>query len=141
MEVSEVRKQVLAAIERSRRAAAERRARSDEAERDYPSFLSRIAVPMFRQVAGALKAEGHHFTVFTPGGGVRLMSDRSSEDFIELSLDTTGEQPVVLGHVKRARGRRVLESERPVATSPIRELTEEQVLEFLVKELEPFVER
>ena len=49
---------------------------------------------MFRQVASALKAEGHHFTVFTPGGGVRLMSDKSSDDFIELSLDTSGEQPV-----------------------------------------------
>jgi hypothetical protein len=102
MEVSEVRKQVLAGIERAKRAAAEQHARADEAERSYPGFLSRTAVPMFRQVAGALKAEGYHFTVFTPGGGVRLMSDKNSEDFIELSLDTTGEQPVVLGHAKRA---------------------------------------
>jgi hypothetical protein len=141
MEVSEVRKQVLAAIERSKRAAAERRARNDEAEREYPSFLSRVAVPMFRQVASALKAEGHHFTVFTPSGGVRLMSDRSSDDFIELSLDTSGEQPVVLGHVKRARGGRVLESEHPIASGPIGELTDEHVLAFLVKELEPFVDR
>ena len=92
MEVSEVRKQVLAAIERARRTAAEQRARADEAERNYPAFLSRIAVPMFRQVAGALKAEGYHFTVFTPGSSVRLMSGKDSEDFIELSLDTSGDR-------------------------------------------------
>ena len=69
------------------------------------------------------------------------MSDKSSDDFIELFLDTAGEEPVVMGHTKRGRGRRVIESERPIGSGPVRELTEEAVLDFVLKELEPFVER
>ena len=88
-----------------------------------------------------MKAEGYSFNVFTPGGSVRLMSDKTAEDYIELSLDTSGEQPLVVGHSSRARGRRVVESERPVGEGPVRELTEEQVLASLMEELEPFVER
>ena len=141
MEVSDVRKQVLATIERAKRLEAERRARSDEAARDYPVFLERIAVPLFRQVANILKAHNYAFSIFTPSNGVRLMSDKSTDDFIELSLDTAGEQPSVVGHVTRSRGRRVLESERPIGTGSISELTEDDVLQFLMKEIEPFVER
>ncbi len=58
-------------------------------------------MPLFRQVANILKAERYAFSVFTPTGGVRLMSDRSADDFIELSLDTTGERPVVVGVISR----------------------------------------
>ena len=141
MEISEVRQRVLATIDRARRGAAERRSRTDEASRELDLFLDRIAVPLFRQVANALKAEGYSFTVFTPGGSVRLMSDKSAEDYIELSLDTSGLQPLVVGHSSRARGRRVVESERPVGDGPVREISEEQVLRFLMEELEPFVER
>ena len=141
MEISEVRQHVLAAIDRAKRDAAERRSRSDEASREFDVFLERLAAPLFRQVANALKAAGYSFTVFTPGGSVRLMSDKSSEDYIELSLDTSGAQPVVTGRSSRARGRRVVESERPVGEGPVREISEDQVLRYLMEELEPFVER
>ena len=69
------------------------------------------------------------------------MSDRSSADFLELMLDTSGEQAVVVGHTNRSRGHRVIEAERPIASGPVRELTEEAVLAFLLEELGPFVER
>jgi len=46
-----------------------------------------------------------------------------------------------MGRTSRARGRRVLESERPIAQVPLAEITEGDLLEFMVKELEPFVER
>ena len=141
MEISEVRQRVLAAIDRAKRGAAERRSRTDEASREFDVFLERLAVPLFRQVANALKAEGYSFTVFTPGGSVRLMSDKSSEDYIELSLDTSGAQPLVVGHSSRARGRRIVESEHPVGEGPVREISEDHVLRFLMEELEPFVER
>ena len=62
---------------------------NDRASRDFDVFLQRIGVPLLRQVANALKAEGYAFTVFTPSGSVRLMSDRSSSDYIELTLDTS----------------------------------------------------
>lgn len=141
MEISDVRRRLTATIERARQGAAERRARHDEAARDYGVFLDRIAVPMFRQIANVLKTQGYSFRVFTPSGSVRLMSDARSEDYIELSLDTGGEQPVVMGSTSMGRGRRVIESERPIGDQAIRDLTEEDVLNFLLKELEPFVEK
>ncbi len=140
MEVSIVRQRLLQTIDRARRSAADRRAQSDEASRVYAGFLDRTAVPLVRQVAGALKAEGLHYTVFTPAGSVRLMSDRSADDFIEIALDTTGLEPRVMGHTSRRRGQRVLEHEQPIGGA-VADLTEGDLLEFLLKELEPFVER
>jgi hypothetical protein len=139
MEISEIRKRLSQTIERAKRQAAERRARGDEAARAFETVLSTTAVPLFRQIANILRSDGYLFNVFTPSGSVRLMSDRTAEDFIELSLETAGEQPQVIGHVSRSRGRRVIESERAIGGPG--ELTEEMVLEFLLKELEPFVER
>ena len=141
MEVSEVRRRVGEAIERARRAAADRRTRSDEASHEYGVFLDTIAVPLVRQIANVLKAQGFAFGVFTPGGSVRLASETSSEDYIELTLDTSGNEPVVLGRSRRTRGRRVVDAERPVGSGPVRQITEEQLLAFLLKELEPFVEK
>src|SRR5262252_8752777 len=112
MEISEVRKRIHATIDRAKQRAAERRARGDEAGRAYATFLDTVAVPMFRQVANVLRAEGYQFTVFTPSGSVRLMSDRAAEDFIELTLDTSGDQPQVIGHTSHRRGRRVMEHEQ-----------------------------
>ena len=141
MEIADVKRRVQETIERARRASAERRTQSDQAAREYDEFLERAAIPIFRQVANVLRAQNHMFSVFTPGGSVRLMSDRAGEDYIEIVLDTSGERPVVAGHTSRVRGRRITESERPLAAKAIRDLTEEDVLGFLLKELEPFVEK
>jgi hypothetical protein len=141
METSEVRKRVLQVIDRARKSAADRRARNDEAGRVYERFLDEIAIPVFRQTAGALKASSYNFTVFTPGGSVRLMSDKSAEDYIELSLDTSGPEPVVAGHTSRVRGRRGVESVRPIADKPVEALTDEDVLAFLLEELTAFVSK
>ena len=141
MDIADVRKRVLHTIERAKREAAARRSRVDDASREYGEFLDRIAVPLFHQVARALRAEGHAFNVFTPSGSVRLASERSGEDYIELLLDLSGTTPQVVGHCSRSRGRRVLETERPIGEGPITSLTEEDVLAFLLKELEAFVER
>ena len=141
MEISDVRKRVLETIDYAKKTAAGRRTRADQAGREYDVFLEKIAVPLFRQIANVLRAEGYLFTVFTPGGSVRLMSDRTAEDYIELALDTTGDEPRVLGHTSRARGRRVMESERPVAARTPADLTEDDVVAFMLRELEPFVDR
>jgi len=139
METSELRKRVNQTVERARRQAAERRAQSDEAGRAFETFLSATAVPLFRQIANVLRSDGYQFSVFTPSGSVRLMSDRAAEDFIELTLDTAGETPQVMGHASHSRGRRVRESERAIGAPG--ELTEETLLSYLLKELEAFVER
>jgi hypothetical protein len=142
MEVAAVRQQILLAIDRAKRAAAERRVVNDQAAHEYEAFLDKLAVPLFRQAANILRVEGFLFNLFTPGGSVRLMSDRSADDFIELVLDTSGETPSVMGRTSRAWGRRTALSEQPLNQSvSIRELTEEDVLKFLLKALEPFVEK
>ena len=84
-------------IERAKRGAADRRAANDEAGRGSGVFLDQLAVPLFRQTGGVLRSEGYLFSLFTPSGGVRLMSDKSADDFIELVLDTTGAVPHVVG--------------------------------------------
>ena len=139
MEISDIKRRVVETIERARRQSAERRTRHDKAAREYEAFLEQIAIPVFKQVSNVLRAEGFLFTVFTPGGSVRLMSDRSTEDYIELVLDTSGDEPVVSGHTGRSRGRRVVESERPIG--PPATLTENDVLSFVLKALAPLVER
>ena len=141
MEVSEVRRRVGEVIERSRRDAAGRRTLSDEASREWPAFLDRVAVPIFRQVANVLKVQNYAFTVFTPGSGVRLMSDRRQEDFIELTLDTTGREPAVVGRASYVRGGDVVVAEKVLGDGPIPSVTEEQVLVFVLDSLAPFVER
>jgi hypothetical protein len=141
METATVRKRVNDAIELARREAGERRSRTDQAARDYAQFLREIATPLFRQVTDSLKAAGFNYSVFTPSGAVRLMSDRSQEDFIELSLDTSGDRPAVILHTSRARGRRVLDTERPLDADTVAAITDTQLLDELMKELRPFVER
>jgi len=139
VETSELRKRLHQTIERARRQAAERRARSDEAGRAFDTFLETTAVPLLRQIANVLRADGYQFSVFTPSGSVRLMSDRTAEDFIELTLDNEGATPQVMGRASHSRGRRVRESERAIGAPA--ELTEDALLSYLLKELEAFVER
>jgi hypothetical protein len=142
MDISEIARQLKHAIERSRRMAAERRQRAAAAAVAYDVFLERIAAPLFKQVASALRAERLSFQVFTPGGGVRLASDRGADDFIELTLDVSGDRPLVMGRISHARGSRVLSHEAAIRTDrEIEQLTDEDVFEFLLREIRPFIER
>ena len=140
METGLVRKRVLHAIAASKGRAETRRQRSSEAEREYTAFLETVAAPIARQVAAALKAEGYSFTVFTPGDGVRLALDRGRDDVIEFSLDSSGDRPQVIGRVSQTRGSRRLEEERPIkADASPSEITDEDVLEFVVQAIEAWL--
>ena len=140
MEVSEVRRRLRAAVEEARQQAADRRARTDIAARDYEAFLNERAAPVFHQLAAALTAEGHLFKVFTPAASVRLASERSHEEFVEVALDDSSNPPTVVGRTSRGRGRRMVSSERPVREGvPIANLTEEDVLAFLLEEIALFI--
>jgi hypothetical protein len=142
MEVSEVRRRLRAAVEDARREAAERRVRTDAASRAYEEFLGQHAVPLFHQFAAALTGEGHLFKVFTPAASVRLASERSHEEFIELALDDASDPPTVVGRTSRGRGRRMISSERPVRDGiAIADLTEEDVLAFLLTEITSLIDR
>ena len=144
METSVVRHRVREVLDRAKRPAEDRRAsrrfQMDAAAEEYDAFLRQIAVPLFKQVANVLATEGHAFKVFTPGGSVRLMADRGNDDYIELVLDTKGAAPKLLGRASRARGGDVMQTELVLnATTDIGALTEEDVLGYLMSELESFV--
>jgi hypothetical protein len=142
MEVSEVRRRLRAAVEEARKSGAERRARTDAAARAYEEFLANRAVPVFHQLAAALTAEGHLFKVFTPAASVRLASERSHEEFIEVALDDASDPPAVVGRTSRGRGRRMIQSERAVRERvAVAELSEEDVLSFLLAEITHFIDR
>jgi hypothetical protein len=131
---------VQATIVAARARTQERRQQTDTATRDYGVFLETVATPLVQQIANALKAEGHSFTVSTPGDGVRLEYDRGRDNFVEITLDTSGDRPQVVGRVSQTRGSRRLEEERPIKpdASPA-ELTEEDLLEFMLQALAPWL--
>lgn len=142
MDIPEVRRRLRAAIDKAKREAAERRARADAAARDYDEFLAQRAVPVFQTFAAALAGEGLRFKVATPAGSVRLASEAAKDDFIELALETSADPPEVIGRVSRGRGRRMVTSEGPIRDrAAVADLTEDDVLNFLVREILPFVER
>jgi len=129
-------------MDSARRRSQQRRERASQAERAYETFLNGVATPVMRQLANALKAEGYSFSVFTPAGGLRLASDTGRDDFIDFALDTSGEQPEVVARVRYSRGSRTLDEERTLkrGASPDA-ITEDEVLEFLLGALEPWLER
>lgn len=142
MEVSQVRKRLQTAITAARERAQQRRQRASEADTAYDRFLAQVATPLARQIANALQAEGYAFTLSTPGRGLRLALDRGRDDFIELALETDGDEPTVIGRVRRTRGSRTIEEERPIkrGASPD-QLSEQEVLDFFAGALEPWLER
>jgi len=105
-------------------------------------FLEEIATPTVRMLANALKAEGYPFTVSTPTGGLRLASDRGRDDYIEVALDGRGDTPTVVGRIRYTRGSRTFEEERPIKPgSPPQDVTETDLLAFLVGALDPWLDR
>ncbi len=142
MEVSQVRNRVNRAIEAARERGQQRRQRTADAEREYAAFLEHVATPVLRQVANALKVEGYTFTVFTPGGGLRLAWDRTRDDYIEFALDADAPTPQVVARISQTRGSRTRDEERPIkpGVSPAA-LTDEDVLAFLLDALQPWLER
>jgi len=140
VEVSHVNNRLKIATEQARTRAQARRHRAAEAERAYGAFLEQVATPVTRQMANALKVAGLGFTVATPEGGLRLSSERGRDDFIEFALDTSGHEPQVVGRVRATRGSRTSDETMPVkaATAP-EDLTEEDVLDFLLRALEPWL--
>jgi hypothetical protein len=142
MEISDIRRRLRQALEQAKKANAERRVRADEAAVAYAAFLRDIGTPVFRMVANVLKAENYACTVFTPAEGVRLVSERHGDDFIELWLDGSLDPPKIASRVSRARGRNVTTDEQLLRPeSPINSLTDEDVLAFLLEKVGMLVER
>lgn len=122
--------------------AKQRRQRADEADKAYATFLDHLATPLARQIVNALRAEGYSFTLSTPERGLRVSLDQGRDDFIELDLRTDVDQPHIIGRIRRTRGSRTLDEERPVkAGAAPQDVSEEDVMEFFASALEPWLER
>jgi hypothetical protein len=126
----------------ARDSAKQRRQKADEADKAYATFLDHLATPLARQIVNALRSEGYSFTLSTPERGLRVSLDQGRDDFIELDLRTDVDQPHIIGRVRRTRGSRTLDEERPVkAGAAPQDVSEEDVLEFFARALEPWLER
>lgn len=142
MEISQVRKRIQAAMTTARDRAKLRRQQADEAGQAYEKFLDQLAAPLARQVVNALRAEGYAFTVSTPNRGLRVSLDAGRDDYIELALDSETDPPHVAGRIRRTRGSRTIDEERPVKPGAGPDgVSEDDLLEFLVGALEPWLER
>jgi hypothetical protein len=143
MDVSDLRKRIIHALDDARKEATDRRHTVDDARVAFETFLERVAGPLFKQAATVLRGEGHDFTLHTPADSVRLVPDRSPQEFIEVELHVDGGIPHVIGRTQLLRGGKdPLIEERPLAPGkPIAELTESDVTAFLVKEIPRLVAR
>jgi hypothetical protein len=141
MDVSELRKRILRAIDDAKKDVSARRSTLDAASKAYEEFLDAVAVPLLRQSANVLKASGHLFDVHTPAGSVRLVAERSPHTFLEIALDTSQPDPEVIGRVSLTRGRQgLVVEERPIAEArPVGKLTEEDLAAFLITEIPKLV--
>jgi hypothetical protein len=142
MEISIVRKRVRESIEQAQRAAAARRAANHDATGAWEQLLQHVAIPLMQQVSQVLKSEGYQFRVFTPANTVRLASERSADDYVEMMLDTSGEAPAIIARINRTRGRERFSDEHILASGrDIPSLTDEKLLAFVNSALAPFIER
>ena len=142
MEVSEVRKRILDTLARAKSEAAARRARNAEVAPIYERFLETVAAPVVHQVAAVLKVEKYLFAVHTPANAVRLVSERSPADFVEIRLDTSGQVPQVVAHVERVRGHDVVIEDRPIRPGVLVDhLTDQDVLDAMAEALSVLIER
>jgi hypothetical protein len=142
MEVVQIRRRVQTKLADIKRAAGERREKVAAAERAFGPFLADVATPTVSAVAQSLSAEGYAYRVTTPGGAVRMASDRSNRTYLELRLDTAGREPQLVAQIGRERGSRVLEDERPVcAGMAIEAVTDEHLLAALIDLLPELIER
>ena len=143
LEAGEVRKRLRHTIEAAKREAAARRAALASEQQPFDAFLENHAVPVLRQVASALKAEGHVFQVLTPAGTARLQSDREQNDYLEIALEGTRGTPTVIGRFSYVRGSQLQTAEQRIgeASALVSDLTDEDVFEWVLRVILPLVER
>jgi hypothetical protein len=141
METREVRKRLQHEMRLAGQRAADRRARVSDAEQAYAVFLQRVAVPLATQLVDAMRAEGIAVTLSTPKDSVRLTLDRGRDNYVEIALDATDE-PRVVARTSRAHGTQTRTDEQPITPGAgSGEVTEEELLEFLMGALAPWLGR
>ena len=139
-ELTDLRRRVRQAMQDAKRRAAQRREARDEASKAWDTAVADVVEPAATQMAAALTGEGLPFRLETPRGTIRLVSDRSKNDYIEIVLDANDERdvPEVVGRNVVSRGRQSVTVIEESLGAPS-ELTEDRVTELLLKALGPWI--
>lgn len=106
-ELTDLRRRVRQAIQDAKRTASDRRTARDEASKAWATAVAEVVEPEATVMAAALTGEGLPFRLETPRGTIRLVSERSADDYIEIVLDESDERdvPEVIGRSVIGRGR------------------------------------
>ena len=139
-ELTDLRRRVRQAMQDAKRKAAQRREARDEASKAWDTAVAEVVEPAATQMAAALTGEGLPFRLETPRGTIRLVSERSKDDYIELVLDADDERdaPEVIGRNVIGRGRQSVTVIEESLGTPF-ELTDDAVTEFLLKAIGPWI--
>ena len=138
MDVAELRKRILRELDRpagGERSGGDRRASADSARVQFNRLLNGTIAPLLIQTASILKAEGELCQVHTPSDTARIAFDSSHEDFIEFMLDTAPPAHVIGRGSVRRKGGTMVEDRIVGVGKSIEEITDEDVLAFLLPEL------
>lgn len=133
-ELTDLRRRVRQAIQDAKQKAAARRTSRDEAAAAWTASIATIVEPVATGVAAALTGEGLPFRLETPRGTVRIVSERSPGDYIEIALDDSEERdaPEVIGRAVRGRGRQSVTVMEDLLGPPAR-LSEDRLVAFLMQ--------
>ena len=138
MDVAELRKRILRELDRPAagdKATGDRRASADSARLQFNRVLNGTIAPLLIQTASILKAEGELCQVHTPSDSARIAFNSSHEDFIEFMLDTTPPAHIIGRASLRRKGGTMVEDRIVGVGKAIEDITEEDVLAFLLPEL------
>lgn len=138
MDVAELRKRILRELDRpagGERSGGDRRGSADSARVAFTRLLNGTIAPLLIQTASILKAEGELCQVHTPSDTARIVFGSSHEDFIEFMLDTTPPAHVIGRGSARRKGGTMVEDRIIGVGKTIEEITDEDVLAFLLPEL------
>lgn len=133
MDVADLRKRILREL--TPPAGADRKAAADAARQGYERLLAVTIGPLLKQTANILKAEGWLCEVHTPSESARLALTSAPETFIEFALDTTPPAHVIGRASMRRKGAIDVEERVVGAGRAVEDLTEEDVLAYLLPEL------
>lgn len=139
-ELTDLRRRVRQAMQDAKRKAAQRREARDEASKAWDTAVAEVVEPAATQMAAALTGEGLPFRLETPRGTIRLVSEHSKDDYIEIVLDADDERdvPEVIGRNVIGRGRQSVTVIEESLGAPSA-LTEDRVTEFLLKASGPWI--
>jgi hypothetical protein len=138
MDVAALRKRILRELDRPgavKATAADRRASGDTARQQFARLLDTTIVPLLKQSADILKAEGALCHLHTPSDMVKLAFDRSPEDFVEIMLDTAMPPHVIGRSSVRKKGGTLVEDRIIGVGKEIDEINDEDVVGYLLPEL------